>query len=489
MLVVSRDPSGLAPLWAVGEAGAWQLESASSGWEALERVQSDRAPELVVLDLARGDSDGLHTLHWLRRVCPDLPILVICYPEDAGRKTEAIRLGAQDYLIRPLEEGKLETAIRRHLSFRSEPDAIEIGGEEVESLGDQLYFVAASRAMRKLRAQAQLLAQLNVPLLILGESGSGKETVARFIHRLSVRSAFRFLKVNCAALPGDLLENELFGYDRALAAAMPRPKVGKFELCDRGTILLEEFTDMPLNLQAKLLHVLQERQGLRPGGDPGSRPDVRIFACTNADIDQALADGRLREDLYYRLSGFSVQVPPLRQRRDEIPLLLGYFMNRLSRHYALTARSFSPAVLSACQFYSWPGNLTELESFVKRYLVAGDESQAIRELDRKADAMPTVNYLSMGAGVTLESLGNGTSTDHESSLKSLVQSVKGETERNAIATALETTRWNRKAAARLLRVSYRTLLYKIQQYHMTPPPGYLSPPANGNGIKGNGGHH
>jgi two-component system, NtrC family, response regulator AtoC len=187
--------------------------------------------------------------------------------------------------------------------------------------------------------------------------------------------------------------------------------------------------------------------------------------------------------LYYRLSGFTVHVPPLRQRREEIPLLLGYFMNRLARHYALPARTFSPAVLSACQFYSWPGNLTELESFVKRYLVAGDESEAIRELDQQEAATEFVP-----ATVPVEeNTSNGASDDASSSLKSLVQSVKGEAERNAISTALEATRWNRKAAARLLRVSYRTLLYKIQQYRMSPPPGYPAPSSsNGNGIKGNG---
>jgi len=292
--------------------------------------------------------------------------------------------------------------------------------------------------------------------------------------------------VNCAALPGDVLEKELFGYERNAFGAAARSKPGKLGQCDKGTVLLEEFTEMPGNLQARLLQVLQEKQSLRAGNDPSAKPDARIFAATHVDVDQALAEGKLREDLYYRLSGFSVHVPALRERREEIPLLLGYFMNRLARHYALQPRNFSPAVLSACQFYSWPGNLTEVESFVKRYLVSGDELQSIRELDIKRDRTPDPVLPSAARAEEGNGGGNGHTEEHDSSLKSLVQSVKGEAERNAISSALDATHWNRKAAARLLQVSYRTLLYKIQQYHMTPPPTYLAHPGNGNGIKGNG---
>lgn len=482
ILVVSREASALAPLWAMGQANFWQLETANSGWEALERVQSEQFPDLVLLDLGRNDSDGLHTLRWLRRMRPDLPIVVLSHAADAARKPEAIRLGAREYLVQPLDSEELEAALRRHLSLRHERSKMDVATEEVEALGDHTFFVAASHAMRKVRAQAELLAQLNVPVLLAGEKGSGRETVARFIHKLSVRSAFRFVKVNCAALPGDLLESELFGYERSVFNGVARSKAGKFEVCDRGAIFLEEFTEIPLPLQGKLLHFLQERHSTRAGGEVPAKPDVRVFAASNLDIEQALAEEKLREDLYYRLSSFTVQVPPLRERREEIPLLLGYFMNRLARHYGLAARIFSPAVLSACQFYSWPGNLSELENFVKRYLVAGDESQAIRELDPKQARLPEPAARSEARVEPRH--GNSGQAD-DSSLRSLVQSVKGETERNAISTALETTRWNRKAAARLLRVSYRTLLYKIQQYRMAPPPGYVAP-ANGNGAKSNG---
>jgi two-component system response regulator AtoC len=486
ILVVSRDPSALRQLWAVGEAHDWRLETADGGWEALEQLESGMEPNLVLLDLARGDADGLHTLRWLRRVRPELPILLLSYSDDAHQKMEAIRLGAQEYLVKPFKEDHLEMLITHQLASRHDNIEREIVSDHVEHITDDIFFVAASPVMHKLRAQAELLAQVNGPLLIVGERGSGKETVARLIHKLSVRSGFRFLKVNCAALPGDMLEGELFGFEKGAFAGAMRAKAGKFELCEKGTILLDNITEMPAPLQAKLLHVLHEKQYFRVGSETRIDADVRIMAATDVNIEQALAGKKLREDLYYSLSAFMVHVPPLRQRRDETSLLLGLLTNQLARHYGLPPQTFSPALMEACQSYPWPGNLRELESFVKRYLVTGDEEQALSELEHNLDSFSEHGQLSQ-TSEPLNGSGHGQveSEDRTSGLKSLVQSVKGETERNAIITALEQTRWNRKAAARLLQVSYRTLLYKIQQYHMSPP-GYVPTFLPGNGTKGNG---
>jgi len=211
-----------------------------------------------------------------------------------------------------------------------------------------------------------------------------------------------------------------------------------------------------------------------------------VMAASDVNVEQALASGRLREDFYYRLSAFSIYVPPLQRRREDIPLLLGHFMNRLARHYDLQPRNFSGAVLRACTSYSWPGNLSELESFVKRYLVIGDEELAVKELERKSEAPPET-YVSPKMRVMSDSgVEESESNGSGSGLKSLVQTIKGETERNAIVGALDQTQWNRKAAARLLKVSYRTLLYKIQQYRLTPPPSYLVGVTPGTGAKSSG---
>ena len=486
LLVVSREPAILRPVWSIGESNSWHLETAGSGWEAMERIQSGAHPDLILLELPRGDADSLHILRWLRRLRPELPILLISHPEDANREKEAIRLGAREYLTRPLADEQLELVIKRLLASSPEGADADLASEDIEQLGEDDFFVGASPVMRKLREQAQLLAETNVPVLILGESGSGRDTAARLIHKLSVRCGFQFVKVNCAALPAELLEGELFGSERFGSGGTHRMRAGKFEVCEKGTILLEGIAAMPTELQLKLVQVLQSKQFVRQGGTTPIDLDVRIMAGDSVNLERAVAEKRMREDLYHRLSAFTLRVPPLRQRRDEIPVLLHHFMHRLARHYSLPARTFSVAVMEACQLYPWPGNLRELETFVKRHLMMGDQ-----------DLMPGGQEWSSGNGaqavferlapVPVRSNGSDSGANGNGSLKSLVQSVKLEAEMNAISAALEKTGWNRKAAARLLKVSYRTLLYKIEQYHMRSPEAYPSQLVDPwNGLKGNG---
>src|SRR5208283_524724 len=284
LLVVSREPAVLRPLWSIGESNCWHLETAGSGWEALEILQAGAAPDLLVLELSGTDGGGLHVLRWLRRLRPALPIILICPTDDAECKQEAIRLGAQAILVRPLEEEQLEFVIRRNLAAASSGAVSEIRSEDIEPIGDGAFFIAASPIMRKLRVQAELLAQAQVPVLILGESGSGKSTAAQLIHGLSVRAGLRLVKVNCAALPGHLLEEELFGSekhggpDREGDAGFGRSRAGKLVLCDKGTMLLDEIVEMPPDLQHMLLQVLQNKQLVKSNGDRPSEIDVRILA-------------------------------------------------------------------------------------------------------------------------------------------------------------------------------------------------------------------
>ncbi len=323
---------------------------------------------------------------------------------------------------------------------------------EVEELYDDVFFVAASPAMRKIRSQAALVANVDIPVLMLGESGTGKEVVARLIHKLSPRAHRTFLKVNCAAVPGDLLESELFGHEAGAFTGATHAKPGKFELCNKGTILLDEIGEMPALLQAKLLHVLQDQTFSRLGSRSVVKVDVRILAATNINIPEALASKRLREDLYYRLNAFTMQLPPLRERKEEIPILLKHFMSRMAEQYARPPLPLSPSMLQACQDYSWPGNLRELNNFIKRYLVLGDEKLAIQELQPRDD----------GRGVKPEAA--HTAAEPGGGLKSVARSAKDEAEAEAIRQALDQTNWNRKQAAALLQISYKALLYKIRQY-------------------------
>jgi two-component system, NtrC family, response regulator AtoC len=490
LLVVSRESAVLRPLWSIAESHSWHVESVVNAWDAMERVQSGVAPHLLFLDLPRGEGDTLQILRWLRRLRPDVPVIVLCHPEDAERRREAVRLGAQEVLQRPVDESKIELAIGRYLVSADQGQAAEIESQDIEQVGPDAYFVCAGPSAQKLRSQAELLAEADVPVFILGEPGSGKDTIARLIHKLSVRSGFKFLKVNCADMPAELLEAELFGNDSASPFGAGRATPGKFERAEKGTIFLDEITQMPLTLQARLMQVLQDKLLQRTGAERAGSVDVRILASTSANLERALADRRLREDLYYRLSAFTVQVPPLRQRKNEIVILLRHLMHKLAKHYVLPTREFPASVLDACQRYSWPGNLRELESFVKRYLVAGDDELAFSELELtqagpSATVPERVNSRPSLSDVEEDSSGSR-------SLKSLIQSVKWEAERNAIGTALQKTGWNRKAAARLLQVSYRTLLYKIDQYHMSASEAALPPfpgerfSLQGGGAKSNG---
>jgi len=476
LLVVSRESAVLRPVWAVAEPNSWQVEVAASAWDAIERVQSGLAPHLFLLDLPKGDGDCRHVLRWLRRLRPDVPIIAICHPEDAERKKEITRLGAQEVLVRPFDEARLESVIYRHLSQLRDPED-GIASEDIEQVGPEAFFVSASSATQRLRAQIQLLAEADVPVLILGEAGSGRDSVARLIHKLSVRSGFRFLKLNCADMPAELLEAELFGSDRMLPANGNRSSAAKSELADNGTIYLEEIAEMPLALQARLVQVLQDKVLLNDVSDKKASTDIRILAATSASIDRALSERKLREDLYYRLSAFTVQVPPLRQRKSEITVLLRHSMHQLAKQYGLPARDFSAALIGACQQYSWPGNLKELQNFVKRYLVAGETELALNDLQMRAAATSVRNDIGghQVANVSPDVEWSESDQPVSRSLKSLIQDVKSEAERNAIATALQKTGWNRKAAARLLQVSYRTLLYKIEQYHMSASDNLFSP--------------
>jgi two-component system response regulator AtoC len=502
LLVVSREPTVLRLLWSMDESKSWSLDTADSGWDAMERVQSGAAPDVLLLDIPRGDTDSLHLLRWLRRLRADLPVVVLCYPDDAATGKEAIRLGAGEILVRPFDEGQLKSVIRRHVGLTAgDAETIrDMVSGNVEQLGLDAFFVSASLIMQKLRAQAALLAQTDVPVLILGESGSGKCAVASLIHKLSVRSGFKLLRVNCAEMPEALLASELFGDERS-SFGNGRTSLGRFAAGEKGTIYLNEIAAMPLRLQSRLLQVLQNQapqnhgshhasshhpgthyagnEFRSPGAIDAVAAEVRIIASSSVSLERAIAEKQLREDLYYRLSAFTVQVPPLRQRKDEIAILLRYFMHKLARHYGLAARGFSSAMLDSCQHYSWPGNLKEMETFVKRYLVAGGNTTTIGEMspdspettDGRCEAPPRLAAVPWEKDER-EPAQSGANPE---SLRSLIQGIKSEAEQNAIAAALKRTGWNRKAAARLLRVSYRTLLYKIEQYHMRAPEPLLSP--------------
>jgi transcriptional regulator with PAS, ATPase and Fis domain len=318
-------------------------------------------------------------------------------------------------------------------------------------MNEGFVFPATNPITAKIRSSIQHVARVDVSVLLLGESGVGKEVVARWIHRLSSRAHRTLLIVNCAALPAELLESELFGYEAGAFTGAVRSKPGQFELCNKGTILLDEIGELSPSLQAKLLHVLQGGQFSRLGGRSLIEVDVRILAATNVNVPQALASKRLREDLYYRLSALTIHLPPLRERPEEIPVFLQYFMERSAAQLGRAPKAYSPRVLDACMRYSWPGNVRELENFVKRFLILGDEDPVAASPisnNEYAATSPAKNTPPREAGSELWSL----------------RAVKAEAEKEAILQALEETRWRRKDAAQRLRISMKALYNKLRLY-------------------------
>ena len=464
ILIVDDEPSMLRYTKTLLEVDNYSVETASSGFEAVKRVQEGLSPSLILLDMAMPSMNGLQTIEECKKVRPEQKIVVLSCVSDTSTVVQAIKLGALDYVTKPFYKSELDAVLKRCLESGEQGNAdlhrYTVSDDvEVENLEDDLFFLAASPQMKQIRAQVSLVAKVDVPVLLLGESGVGKEILARLIHKMSIRAHRPLLKVYCAALPAELLESELFGYEAGAFTGANRSKPGKFEQCNKGTILMDEIGEMSTPLQAKLLHVLQDGSFSRLGSRSNVTVDVRVLAATNINIPEAIANKTLREDLYYRLNAFTMQIPPLRERREEIPLLLKHFMNRLSERYAHPPLGYSERLSRACVQYHWPGNLRELGNFVKRYLVLQDEELAISELEAKSKGLAE-----HGDGTAAMSAGTPVG-----GLKSLVRGLKDEAELRAIEQALIATNWNRKMAAARLHISYKALLYKIKQYKIVPP--------------------
>jgi DNA-binding NtrC family response regulator len=427
--------------------------------ELIRSMKESSAPDLLLLDWhISGDGTGqkaLDLLTGLHASKPSLPIILFTCSAELKEVVAATRMGAADVILKPFRKVDIDLAVQQCLEKADkQPDSEEEEIKEIP-LDEDTSFVRASKRMREIESQCRLVARADIPVLILGESGTGKEVATLFIHKMSARSLRSFMKVNCAAMPSDLLESELFGYEPGAFTGAIKSKPGKFEICNGGTIFLDEIGEMPAVLQAKLLQVLQDGSFSRLGSRTSVKVDVRVIAATNIDIKAAIAQKTFREDLYYRLNGFTLRMPPLRERIEEIPILARHFMRKVAAKYDCVPLAISPVLMQTLKGYSWPGNLRELENTIKRYLILDDEQAIIDELAPRRSAESPVS--------------GGENSSGDGSLKRLVQSLKGGAESAAISRALEGTGWNRKAAASDLQISYKALLYKIKQYSLAPP--------------------
>jgi DNA-binding NtrC family response regulator len=412
----------------------YNLKGFSEEQALLDCLNSREAPDLILLEWESMEK-SLTVLSHIRAGLPDVPIVMLSCTAEVKDFEVVTRIGARGIVLKPFMDGNLENAIEEHLvqaqkAIPAEPQEIPL--DETHS------FVRSSKRMCELQAQAALVAKSDIPVLILGESGTGKEILALYTHKMSNRAHRMFLKVNCAAMPADLVKT----------------KPGKFEVCTGGTIFLDEIGEMPAILQAKLLQVLQDGTFSRLGSRSPMRVDVRVIAATNINMKEAIARKAFREDLYYRLNGFSLSIPPLCERREEIPLLASYFMRKVAKKYGRNPLPLSNQLLDAFSRYLWPGNLREMENVINRYFILGDERPILAEMN------PYTPFRGEGGGFGDAADGGG--------LKQIVRSLKGEAEATAIAQMLENKGWNRKAAASELQISYKALLYKIKQYDLAP---------------------
>jgi two-component system response regulator AtoC len=457
ILVVDDEPSIRKYLQTLLEVEGFDVETVSSGKDAIERVSGGERPEFIILDVLMPELNGIETLKELLKIDRTLNIIMLSCSNEVGTVVEAIRIGAHDYLTKPFEKTELDAAMlksRKKKELVTENQALK---EYCDQVTEDLSFLAASPQMVRIRQQILQIAPVDVPVFVCGESGVGKEVVARMIHLRSKRRNQPFVKVNCAALPGELLESELFGFEQGAFTGAVRSKPGKFEIANRGTIFLDEIAEMSTHLQAKLLHVLQDHQYSRLGGRHMVEIDVRVLAATNVDVHEAIKTGRFREDLYYRLNVLSILVPPLRERLVEIPLLFRHFLEKYSEKFGKTPQGPSKYLMDAAVNYPWPGNLRELENFVKRYVILEDDEGSLRELIEMSSARQRTSPREEPVA------------PREQGLKALVRGLKDEAETEAIADALEKTRWCRKDAAKMLGISYKALLYKMRQFNLDTP--------------------
>jgi two-component system response regulator AtoC len=448
-LVVEVDAATQLGLLGFLRARGYQCVAASSPQEVRDAL-ADANFSFTLLDLSGNGADNAELMECLKLRWRKTGAIIAV----SDRHDNDVPVEVEAVVHKPLSLDELQQAIDKLV--RPQAEAL---GPAPEQLGGRIQRemdIWCSPKMLEARQIIREAARVDVTVLITGETGTGKELVARAIHHFSTRRAGPFVKVNCAAMPRELLESELFGYERGAFTGAHKLKIGKFEAAQRGTIFLDEIGDLHPALQAKLLHVLQDGEFSRIGGKSTLSVDVRVLAATNQDLERAVAEGRFREDLYYRLNVIQVLVPPLRDRATEIPLLASYFVERYAKLYRRDGFTIPPSVMERLARQRYPGNVRELENLVKRMIVLNDPLMTRITLP---DAGPNGGPSHSSSTSAPESV----IPSQESSLKEIGRRASQAAEREAITKTLEQTGWNRVRAARLLRISYRALLYKIKQ--------------------------
>ena len=432
------------------EAG-YRVQSASGGEEGLQQF-AEEVPDLVITDMKMPGMDGMQVLKLIKERSPETLVIMITAFGTVDVAVEAMKAGAYDYITKPFNRDELRLTVAKALSFSCLAAENRRLKHELADKADYRTIVGSSKVMARVFEIVRKVADTDASVLITGESGTGKELVARSIHHHSSRRDAPFIAINCAAIPRDLLESELFGHVRGAFTGAIKDKTGRFQLADGGTLFLDEVGELPLELQPKLLRALQEKVIEPVGGIKPYKLDVRVVAATNLDMENALADATFREDLFYRLAVIPIHLPPLRERFEDIALLLHYFCGK----HGAARVSFNNGAMTALSSYRWPGNVRELENLVERLLIMRDcDTITLEDLPDKIrnGSIVHCSVPSSGSVVNLP--------DEGYSLEQL--------EREVVVSALERNLWNQTAAAKFLRIPRHTLIYRMEKYGIAPP--------------------
>lgn len=442
ILIVEDNKGELDMLETTLKAAKYEVVGVRSGEVALKRAARESF-DLALVDVRLPKLDGIEVLRRLRELDPLLLVVMMTGYGTVETAVEAMRKGAYDFLTKPLDTDHLLVLVQRALRERNVYRENILLKDELRAKLGLPEIIGKSRAMEEVASLAQRVARSDSTVLLLGESGTGKELFARAIHSMSPRKERPFVAINCAAIPRELLENELFGSEKGAFTGAVARKIGKFELASTGSVFLDEVADLDLSLQAKILRVLQERRFERLGGTKEIVVDVRVIAASNKDLKAEMLRGSFREDLFYRLSVFPISLPPLRDRREDIPLLVEHVVDRYCGELKKAKKTLSKESLGLLLSYSWPGNVRELENILERAIILTDE--------------PVIPPENIWVAPKEEDIPEG-------SLKDASDWGRRKAETKLITKALEAVKGNKSKAARILKVSYKTLLTKIKEY-------------------------
>ncbi|HVL69639.1 MAG TPA: sigma-54 dependent transcriptional regulator [Vicinamibacterales bacterium] len=494
--IVDDDSSFAAYLRTFLSLRGYEARCYTRGDELLASMKQAEPPDVILLDVMMPGLDGIATLRALKTSKPEAQVIMLSGRNQASTIVEAVRLGAADYVVKPddpegLGEIALDVAIKNAIEKNRLVSELSELRQQLSDDEDRSVW-GNSEKMRNIATVIEQVADSDVTVLIRGESGVGKELVSRAIHQRSTRKNRPFVKVNCAALPAELLESELFGHERGAFTGAATTRIGKFEQADGGTLFMDEIGEMKPALQAKLLHVLQDAEFTKLGSNKRITVDVRVVAATNRDLEKMMVSGEFREDLYYRLKVIELTVPALRERRDEIPTLTDFFVARYSRKYNRPLKPISEQLRQLFLQYDWPGNIRELENMIKRVVILQDEHLVIREIERNMQRAATVSVAAAApayAAAVAAPAGIGVpgapqmpyspspaepeplegdeapeqADEGGGSLAAVAKAAAMKAERAAIEQTLRQVHWNRRKAAQILGVSYKTLLNKIKE--------------------------